>query len=91
MYIYGCKRFQVVEEVQEVVREVGYVPSDAQELCSRLVCSLHLTRPSNAQDAEHLASELANEIGRFAFSSVYSSCWILNNIVSVFCDFPGLL
>lgn len=69
MYINGCIRLQVVEEVQEVVREVGYVPTDAQELCSRLVCSLHLTRPSNAEHNAHLASELASEIGRFKFSS----------------------
>ncbi|KAK3854148.1 hypothetical protein Pcinc_039353 [Petrolisthes cinctipes] len=54
---------QVVEEVQEIVREVGYVPSDAQELCSRLVCSLHLTQPSDAQHSAKLARELARVIG----------------------------
>ncbi|XP_035250990.1 glutamine-dependent NAD(+) synthetase, partial [Anguilla anguilla] len=54
---------RVLSDVQQVVTDVTYVPTDPRELCGRLFTTCYMASDNSSQETRARAQELASQIG----------------------------
>jgi len=56
---------QTLQDVQRIVGDSHYIPSDPRELCGRIFTTCYMASDNSSQDTCERASDLAAQIGRF--------------------------
>ena len=56
---------QVLKDVQKIVKEANYVPSDPKELCGRIFVTCYMGTENSSNETNQRAANLAKDIGSY--------------------------
>lgn len=60
---------QTLQDVQRIVGDSKYTPTEPRELCSRIFTTCYMASDNSSQETCRRAADLADQIGRFELLS----------------------